>query len=341
MSGKSGFEPLQARTLLYSCVVKKSSGPQHTLAAPVQLEGVGLHSGKPARVRLFPAPAGHGIQFVRTDNIPAPVEIPATYAHVVNTRLATTLGNRGVTLSTVEHLLAALAGLGVDNARIEVDGPEMPILDGSSAPFIQAIQQAGGTVSQSLQRVTLALRRKVEVQLGDKWAVAEPSSRLEIHGSIEWDHPMIGRQEYHYVDGVTPFAAIADSRTFCQLKDVEAMQRMGLALGGTLENAVVLSEDGILNPGGLRHPDELVRHKVLDALGDFKLSGYAIQGYFRLHRSGHDVHSQLLKAIFAQPENYEIIGSSVGSASAGTQSVGSSAGRVGVSSATGRLAAAF
>jgi len=228
---------------------------------------------------------------------------------VVNTQLATTLGRDKVTVSTVEHLLAALQGMGIDNARIEVNGPEVPIMDGSSLPFVQAIEEVGFE-SQLQPRALLALRRRVEIKVADKWAYAEPAARLEVHGTIEWDHPAIGYQEFHYIDGKTSFAQLADARTFCMLRDVEAMQRMGLARGGSLDNAVVLDDVQVVNPGGLRSPDEFVRHKVLDALGDFKLAGIAIQGYIRLHRAGHDLHSQLLNEIFKDPDNFEIIDSS-------------------------------
>jgi UDP-3-O-[3-hydroxymyristoyl] N-acetylglucosamine deacetylase len=279
--------------------------PQRTLRKPVRLAGSGLHSGKTANVRIVPAAPNTGIVFVRTDVDGSP-ELPGHFRNVVSTKLATTLGRDKVTLSTVEHLMAALQGLGVDNARIEVDGPEMPILDGSALPFLQAIEKVGTEV-QMVARPTLVLRRKVELKLKEKWAMAEPSARLEIHGSIEWDHPAIGYQEFHYIEGKTPFSAIADSRTFCLLRDVEAMKRMGLAQGGSLENAVVVDEARVVNPGGLRHPDEFVRHKVLDALGDLKLAGIQIQGYLRLHRAGHDLHSQLLAEIFSNPDNYEII----------------------------------
>jgi UDP-3-O-[3-hydroxymyristoyl] N-acetylglucosamine deacetylase len=225
---------------------------------------------------------------------------------VTCTRLATTISHNGVSLSTVEHVLAALQGLGIDNAIIEVNGPEVPILDGSSAPFCEVIRSVG-VVMQGVPRRVLALRRKVEVKIAEKWAVAEPSARLEIFGSVEWDHPAIGYQEYHYVEGRTPFEELASARTFCLLRDVEMMQKAGLARGGSLENAVVLDDALVLNPEGLRFPNEMARHKVLDALGDFKLAGVAIQAYFRMHRAGHELHDQLLKAIFANPDCFEII----------------------------------
>jgi UDP-3-O-[3-hydroxymyristoyl] N-acetylglucosamine deacetylase len=278
---------------------------QQSLKSAVTVHGIGLHSGKPTQLTLRPARANHGIVFVRTDLEGSP-QIPAHYSNVTCTRLATTISHNGVSLSTVEHVLAALQGLGIDNAIIEVNGPEVPILDGSSAPFCEVIRSVG-VVMQGVPRRVLALRRKVEVKIAEKWAVAEPSARLEIFGSVEWDHPAIGYQEYHYVEGRTPFEELASARTFCLLRDVEMMQKAGLARGGSLENAVVLDDALVLNPEGLRFPNEMARHKVLDALGDFKLAGVAIQAYFRMHRAGHELHDQLLKAIFANPDCFEII----------------------------------
>lgn len=279
---------------------------QHTLKAPISFEGIGLHSGKAAQMTIRPARPNSGVRFVRKDLVGSP-EILAHHSNVVSTQLATTLGKGDVQISTVEHVLAALAGMGVDNAIIEVSGLEVPIMDGSSAPFCEAIEGVG-LVAQAKIRPTVVLRRKVEVKVGEKWAVAEPSARLEVHGSIEWDHPAIGYQEYHYVDGKTSFSEIAAARTFCLLRDVEMMQKRGLARGGSLDNAVVLDNACVLNPTGLRYSNELVRHKVLDALGDFKLAGFGLQAYVRLHRAGHELHSQLLATIFSNPDNYELIG---------------------------------
>jgi UDP-3-O-[3-hydroxymyristoyl] N-acetylglucosamine deacetylase len=278
---------------------------QRTLKGEVNLEGIGLHSGEVIRMKLKPTHPNKGIVFVRTDLQGSP-EISAHYKNIVSTQLATTLGRGKVTISTVEHVLAALQGLGIDNAIIEVSGPEIPIMDGSSAVFCKAIR-AVGFESQLQARPYLALRKKVEVKVGEKWAVAEPASRLEIHGSIDWDHPSIGYQEFHYQEGRTQFDDLARARTFGFLRDVETLKKLGLARGGSLENAVVLDHALVLNPEGLRFPDEFVRHKVLDALGDIKLAGISIQAYIRLHRAGHDLHSQLLCEIFKNPDNFEII----------------------------------
>jgi UDP-3-O-[3-hydroxymyristoyl] N-acetylglucosamine deacetylase len=279
--------------------------PQRTVRKEVSVSGIGVHTGKSAKLTIKPAISNYGVTFTRTDLEGRP-SIAAHFKNIVNTQLATTLGRGVVTVSTVEHVLAALQGLGIDNASIEVDGPEIPIMDGSSAAFCEAIESVG--IEQLSQpRAFLALRKKVEIKIGEKWAVAEPASRFEIHGSIDWDHPSIGYQEYHYQEGRTSFSELAHARTFGFLKDVEALRRMGLARGGSLENAVVLDHALVLNPEGLRFPDEFVKHKVLDALGDFKLAGISILAYIRLHRAGHDLHSQLLTEIFKNPDNYEII----------------------------------
>jgi len=278
---------------------------QRTIKKAVTLTGIGLHSGKEARITLKPAPANKGIFFSRQD-LPDALPVEAHFKNVTSTQMATTLGKGSVTVSTVEHLMAALHGFGIDNLYIEVSGPEVPILDGSSAPFCRAILDVG-VENQPVPRTYLAIRKRVEVKLAEKWAVAEPSMRFEVHGSIDWDHPSIGFQEFHYVEGKTDFSEIASARTFGFLKDVEALKKMGLALGGSLDNAVVLDQALVLNPDGLRYPDEFVRHKVLDALGDFKLAGISINGHFKLHRAGHDLHRLLLAEIFKDPSNYEIV----------------------------------
>ena len=278
---------------------------QRTIKKSVRVKGIGVHSGKEANVTLHPAHPGHGIAFVRSD-IENSERVTAHYQNVVDTRMATTIAKGNAKISTVEHLMAALYGAGVDNLLIEVDGPEVPILDGSSEPFSKAIASVG-TAMQLQPRTFLALRKKVEVKAGEKWAYAEPSDTLRLHATIEWDHPVIGYQEFRYVEGETNFSEIASARTFGFLRDVEAMWKMGLARGGSLENAVVLDDARVLNEDGLRYADEFVRHKVLDALGDFKLSGFHIQAQIRLHRSGHDIHRLLLAEILKDPSNYDLL----------------------------------
>lgn len=277
---------------------------QRTIKKEITLKGVGLHSGKPAQVTLKPTTIHKGILFVRTDLKSAPIE--ANFRNIVNTQLATTIGKEGVAISTIEHLMAALYGFGIDNLLVEVSGPEVPVLDGSAAPFCRALLDVG-VEHQNAPRTFLKLKKRVEVKIAEKWAVAEPSESFELQASIDWDHPAIGFQEFKYIDGKTDFSEVASARTFGFLKDVEALQKMGLALGGSFDNAVVLDPFKVLNEDGLRFADEFVRHKVLDALGDFKLSGVSICASFKLHRAGHDLHRALLTEIFKNPENYEVI----------------------------------
>ena len=266
---------------------------------------MGLHSGKPVKLQILPAPANAGITFLRVD-LPSTPAIKAHYQNISQTQRATTLGSGKSAISTVEHLLAALNGAGIDNALVEIDGSEVPVLDGSSQVFLTALE-TGGLVTQLKARNVLLLKRRIEIKLAEKWAVAEPSDCMRIHASIDWDHPSIGFQEFHYTVGVTPFSNLASARTFGFVRELEALKRAGLARGGSLDCAVVLGDALVLNPEGLRYPDEFVRHKVLDAIGDFKLSGFEIVADIRLHRAGHDLHNQLLLAIFSNPENYAIL----------------------------------
>ncbi|MCC7443073.1 MAG: UDP-3-O-acyl-N-acetylglucosamine deacetylase [Bdellovibrionales bacterium] len=277
---------------------------QRTLKESFTLKGIGLHSGRAAAVTARPAVPNTGILFVRTD-LPGTPSVKAKVEHVVNTQLATTLGDGSCRVSTVEHLLSAFLAFGVDNAVVEVDGPEIPILDGSAREFARAILSVGTESLLQYRRVIQVLRR-VEVKLDGKWAVIEPSNGFEVHASIDWDHPLIGFQEFVYEQGRTEPEDILDCRTFGMLEDVEGLRRMGLALGGSLDNAIVLDRAAVLNPGGLRSADEFVRHKVLDAMGDLALAGMPLQGRVRLHRSGHDLHSKLLAALLSDPRNYEV-----------------------------------
>lgn len=278
---------------------------QRTLRRSVRVEGIGLHSGHPASVTLKPALPNEGIHFVRTDLADCP-RIAAHTRNITDTRMATTIGQGKTQISTIEHLMAAVAGSDIDNLLIEVDGPEIPIMDGSSIAFFQAIQNVG-TESQLQPRSFLQVLRRVEVMAGEKWAFVEPASELQIHATIEWDHPAIGYQELRYVQGKNDFSEIASARTFGFLRDVEALWSMGLAKGGSLENAIVVDDARVLNPEGLRYKDEFIRHKVLDAIGDLHMSGYRMIGNFRLHRAGHDVHRMLVAEILKDPANYQVI----------------------------------
>lgn len=277
---------------------------QRTLREEAQVSGIGLHTGRAATLKLKPAGPHSGIRFARTD-IKRVDPLLANTDSVVSTEMATTVGKGVGAISTVEHLLAALHGMQVDNVLVEVDGPEIPIMDGSAIAFVRAIEKAG-IVEQDAPRALLAITRRIEFKVKEKWVVAEPSDRCEIHSTVEWDHPAVGYQEYGFTLGETPFEEIASARTFGFLRDVEALRGKGLIKGGSLDNAVVLDDGRVLNPEGFRYPDEIVRHKVLDTVGDLRLAGLSILGRFRLHRSGHDVHHQLLVKILSDPRCFEI-----------------------------------
>ena len=274
---------------------------QATLKKAVTFQGVGLHSGAPARLEIQPAPVNHGIVFRRTDRTPA-VDIPARWDHVRPSKLCTLMDDgQGTTLSTVEHVMAALAGTGIHNALILVDGPEVPILDGSAAPFVRAILRAGIALQQAELRAIRVLR-PVEVREGEAFARLIPADHLEIDFQIDFADAAIGHQEKRLDMANGAFLReLADSRTFCRQADVEAMRRNGLALGGTYLNAVVVDGARVLSPGGLRHRDEAVRHKMLDAMGDLALAGAPLLARYTGHRAGHAMTNTLLRALFADP----------------------------------------
>ncbi|NDG85799.1 MAG: UDP-3-O-[3-hydroxymyristoyl] N-acetylglucosamine deacetylase, partial [Proteobacteria bacterium] len=217
----------------------------------------------------------------------------------------TTLGRDEVTISTVEHLLSAFRLMGVDNAFVEVEGPEVPIMDGSAEPFCAAILSAG-FFDQSVARKVAMIKKRIEVRKGDKIALIEPSRELKIDARIEWAHPSIGTQELSYTLGKSHYRELSRARTFGFMKDVEALKRMGLIQGGSHANAIVLDETRVLNPEGLRYDDEFVRHKVLDAIGDFALAPLPIVGNVTLVKAGHEIHSELVQSIFSNPANYEV-----------------------------------
>lgn len=278
---------------------------QATLKKMVAFTGVGLHSGAASRVEIHPAAADHGIVFQRTDLSPA-VDIPARWDRVTPSRLCTLLDDgHGITLSTVEHVMAALAGTGVHNARVTVDGPEVPILDGSSAPFVAGILQAG-IRQQAAPLRAIRVLRSVEVRDGAAYARLAPADHLEIDFQIDFADRAIGHQEKRLDMANGAFLReLADSRTFCRQSDVETMQQSGLALGGSYFNAVVIDGDRVLSPGGLRHEDEAVRHKMLDAVGDLALAGAPLLARYTGHRAGHAMTNRLLRALFARPDAWE------------------------------------
>ncbi|PZO67816.1 MAG: UDP-3-O-[3-hydroxymyristoyl] N-acetylglucosamine deacetylase [Paracoccus denitrificans] len=277
---------------------------QVTLAKSAEFRGVGLHSGAPARLVLRPALAGQGIVFQRTDIAAAP--IPALWNNVKPSSLCTLLeGTDGVTVSTVEHIMAALAGTGVTNVIAEIDGPEIPILDGSSAIFVRGILAAGLATQAAPLRAIRVLRR-VEVHDGAAFAALSPADQLEIDFAIDFTDAAIGRQDKSLNMANGAFVReLMDSRTFCRQADVDAMQANGLALGGTYFNAVVVDGEKVLSPGGLRHQDEPVRHKMLDAMGDLALAGAPLLARYHGNRAGHAMTNRLLRALFAAPDAWE------------------------------------
>jgi len=275
---------------------------QRTIAAPIECSGTGLHSGAPARVRLVPAPEGAGIAIVRELD-GRRVEIPARPEFVVSTERATTLALGGVCAATVEHLLAALYGLGIDNLRAELDGPELPALDGSAAPWVELLRRAG-LREQAAARRRLVLERELEVREGGRWIRAEPAAGFAVAYAIDYAHPALGRQQLAIeCDDPDRFAReIAPARTFGFASELGALREADLARGGSLACAVLVGERGVVNPEGLRFPDELVRHKILDLLGDLALLGVRLRAHVRVERGGHRLHQALVAALEARRE---------------------------------------
>lgn len=273
---------------------------QKTVAAKVHLDGVGLHTGKPVRVTLLPAPSDHGICFRRSDVTDRDNVIPAQFDHVRDTTLCTVLVNgAGVSVRTVEHLMAAFAGLHIDNVIVDVDGPELPILDGSAAPFVEMIERVGVTGQRPPRRAIKILKR-VEARVDDKIAALEPGDGFAIDFEIDFASRAIDCRKGTYTVTPDDFGdLLSGARTFGFRQEVEFLRSKGLALGGSLENAVVVDGDEIMNPEGLRFDDEFVRHKALDALGDLYLAGAPIIGRFTGFKSGHALNNRLLHMLFA------------------------------------------
>jgi UDP-3-O-[3-hydroxymyristoyl] N-acetylglucosamine deacetylase len=279
---------------------------QKTLAQTAKIKGTGLHSGQEVSLSLKPAPADHGIVFKRTDVEESKSLIPALWNNVVNTTLCSVIGNEhGVSVGTIEHLMAALRALGIDNALVEVDAEELPVLDGSSVEFIKAIETAG-IVPQGKPRRAIRVLKEVTYQDGDRKITLSPSAVPVYVGQINYDNPTIGAQRFELtlVNGNFKHD-VADCRTFCLRSDIETMWANGLAKGGSLENAVVVDDNGVVNEEGLRCDNEFVRHKVLDAVGDLALAGGLILGRYEGIRVGHELNNKLLHALFADPSNYE------------------------------------
>ncbi len=281
---------------------------QRTIAEKITCTGIGLHSGAPVQLTLHPARSGSGVTFVRTD-LAHPVEIPARHDAVTSTHLATTIGIGDATIGTVEHLLSALYALGIDNVRIEVDGPEIPVMDGSAAPFVYLLRSAG-LFDQRSERRSMRICEALEIRDGDRHIRIEPGNGLSIDYAVDFSHPAIGRQEMRGIelDPATYEREISRARTFGFLRDVEALWRADLAKGGNLSNTVVMDDDRVLNEEGLRFADEFVRHKVLDLIGDFALLGMPIAGHVTACRAGHALHHALVTKILETPEAWVVEG---------------------------------
>ena len=279
---------------------------QQTIARKVSCTGTGVHSGKQVKLTLLPAATGTGIVFRRTD---LGVEIPALWKHVVSTQLCTTLGHSsGATISTIEHLMAALNGLLIDNVVVEVDGSEVPVMDGSAEVFVDLIEKAGFQ-AQDVVRQALVLTRPVKVGNGQRWAALEPSAERSFSFSCIFDRPVCLKDQY-YSTLLTPetfCSDIAKARTFGFMEDLHLLQSKGLAQGASLSNAVGLSAEGVLNPEGLRYQDECVRHKILDAIGDLSLAGLPLVGAFTGYGSGHELNYQLVKAVMEDASSYKLM----------------------------------
>jgi UDP-3-O-[3-hydroxymyristoyl] N-acetylglucosamine deacetylase len=281
---------------------------QQTLKAPIGCVGVGLHQGHRASLTFRPAPVDHGIVFRRTD---IGVDIPARFDRVVDTRLATVIADDDARIGTIEHVMAALAGCGIDNAVVEIDGPEPPILDGSASPFVFLLDCAG-VVAQEAPRTTIAIVRPVRVSDGDAFAELRPpgpgTAGLDMALSIDFPAVAIGRQALSL--RLTPDTfrhELARARTFTLAQEIDQLRAAGLARGGSLESAVVVDQARVLNVTGLRMPDEFVRHKLLDAVGDLALAGAPLHGRFIAHRSGHTLNHRLLQALFADRSAWQEI----------------------------------
>lgn len=277
---------------------------QRTVKQPVSFSGVGVHSGKKVNLTIKPAPPNFGINFKRVD-LPAHPTIKAHFNRVVDTSLATVIGEDGCIVSTIEHIMSGLAGLSIDNVIVELDDYETPIMDGSAAYFTKMIKNAG-IVRQDAPRMYFAIKNPIKLEKNGKSVILYPAQNFKITCTIEFDNPIIGNQTYSIdLTEKTFEKEISRARTFGFLHEVEFLKSYGLAKGGSLDNAVVIDENGVMNDGGLRYDDEFVRHKILDCIGDFSLLGMPIIGHVVLHKSGHHFNHEFLKEFFNQKSSWE------------------------------------
>jgi len=281
---------------------------QRTLRSSIKATGVSLHTGEKVYMTLRPAPVDTGIVFCRTDLDPV-LELPARAENVGDTTLSTTLVVAGQRVATVEHLLAAFAGLGVDNAYIDLSAPEVPIMDGSAGPFVFLIQSAG-LAEQQAPKKFLRIKRRITVEAGDKMACLLPCDGFKVSFTIDFDHPVFRERTAHAELDFSTAAFVQEvsrARTFGFIHEIEYLRSRGLARGGSVDNAIVVDEYRILNQDGLRFEDEFVRHKVLDAVGDLYLLGYSLLGEFRAYKSGHALNNAAVRALIAEPDAWELV----------------------------------
>ena len=280
---------------------------QHTIAEKISISGTGVHSGQKVNVELIPASENHGIIFLRTD-VKGDGEIPATYQNVVDTNMCTVIANhKGISISTVEHIMSALWGCEIDNIIIKVDAPEMPIMDGSSQLFVEAIETVG-KLQQSKPRKMIEIIKPIKVEVDGKTIEILPSENFSVEFGIEFEHKSIENQSYHFSKEDTDYSKeISKARTFGFLSDLEKLKKLGLAKGASLKNAIGIGENGIMNTEGLRYNDEFVRHKILDCIGDLYLSCMRIKGRVKAFKAGHTLNNLLLRKIFSEPDSYRII----------------------------------
>ncbi|HEX7273612.1 MAG TPA: UDP-3-O-acyl-N-acetylglucosamine deacetylase [Casimicrobiaceae bacterium] len=281
---------------------------QRTLKSAIKTTGVGLHTGARVDLTLRPAAPDTGIVFHRVD-LAQPLAIPAHALNVGDTRLSSSLEKDGARVATVEHLMSALAGLGVDNLHVDVAGPELPIMDGSAGPFVFLLQSAG-IEEQAARKRYLRVREPVEVRENDKWARFEPHNGFVLDFTIDFPHPVFGSENRHVVIDFAEHSytkEVSRARTFGFMQDVEAMRAAGLALGGSLQNAIVLDETRVLNSEGLRYDNEFAKHKVLDAIGDLYLLGHPLIGRYAAFKPGHALNNKLARALLARPETWELV----------------------------------
>jgi len=277
---------------------------QRTIHKPVEVVGIGLHKGEPIKLRLEPLSENSGIVFYRED---LALRIPLSPSSVIDTQMATVIGNEKGSISTIEHFLSALYAYGIDNLRVIVNGNEMPIMDGSASSFCLLLDEAG-IKKQSLPKKIIRIKKAVEVRDGDKFVRLEPSSKASFNFEIDFNHPVIGRESYSYTFGTKSFIEeIARARTFGFARDIQYLQSINLALGASLNNAIGLDDEKVLNPEGLRFKDEFVRHKILDAMGDMMVMGHIVLGAYSAFAGSHKLNHELTQKVLANSENYEIV----------------------------------